>query len=192
MRDCFANDRSETIRGRHPRPRASSLNGENVLLIRAATPTDGLAVMRIFNQAVLDTTAVWSDHPSDLSAREEWIASRSIKGLPVIVCEIDYRIVGFAALSDFRPLDGYQFTKEDSVFVDVNFHRRGIGRALLTSLLQEAHQIKAHAIVAAIDAENLPSIALHSSLGFREVGKLPQVGRKFGKWLDLVYMQILV
>jgi phosphinothricin acetyltransferase len=161
------------------------------LLIRDATLDDAMEILGIFNQAVLETTAVWSDQPSDLSGREEMIGSRIIKGLPVIVGELDRKIVGYALLSDFRPLNGYQHTKENSIFVDVNFHRRGIGRALLTSLLQRAEHINIHAVVAAIDSTNSSSIALHSSLGFREVGKLPQVGRKFGKWLDLIYMQIV-
>ncbi len=162
------------------------------ILIREATPSDAAAILPIFNQAILETTAVWSDQPSDLSGREEWIHTRIANNLPVLVCEMDGRIAGYASLSDFRSLNGYRHTKENSVFVDTSQHRRGIGRALMTSLLQKAREIDTHAVVAAIDATNFSSIALHNSLGFRKVGKLPQVGRKFGTWLDLIYMQILL
>jgi len=160
--------------------------------IRDATLSDAIAILPIFNQAVLETTAVWSDQPSDLAGREEWIRARISKNLPVLVCEADDAILGYAALSDFRPLDGYRSTKENSVFVDITQHRRGIGRALMTSLLQRAQQIEAHAVIAAIDSANAASISLHDSFGFTEVGRLPQVGRKFGNWLDLIYMQKLL
>lgn len=160
--------------------------------IRDATPSDAAAILPIFNQAVLETTAVWSDQPSDLAGREEWIRARVSKNLPVLVCEAEGAILGYAALSDFRPLDGYKSTKENSVFVDITQHRRGIGRALMTVLLQRAQQIEAHAVVAAIDSTNAASISLHDSFGFTEVGRLPQVGRKFGNWLDLIYMQKLL
>lgn len=160
--------------------------------IRDATPSDAGAILPIFNQAVLETTAVWSNQPSDLAGREEWIRTRISKDLPVLVCEADGMILGYAALSDFRPLDGYKHTKENSVFVEITQHRRGIGRALMISLLQRARQIDAHAVVAAIDSTNAASISLHNSFGFTEVGRLPQVGKKFGKWLDLVYMQKLL
>lgn len=160
------------------------------LLIRKATLSDAAAILPIFNQAVLETTAVWSDQPSDLLGREEWINIRIEKNLPVIICELDGKVAGYAALSDFRPLDGYRHTKENSVFVDNTLHRRGIGRALMVSLLQRAQQCNVHAVVAAIDAANGASISLHSSLGFKQVGRLPQVGRKYDRWLDLIYMQM--
>jgi phosphinothricin acetyltransferase len=160
--------------------------------LRDAALSDAAAILPIFNQAVMETTAVWSDKLSDLTEREEWIRTRIAQRLPVIVCEIDNRVVGYASLSDFRTLDGYRYTKETSVFVETTQHRRGIGRALVMSLLQKAHQIDAHAIVAAIDANNAASIALHESLGFREAGRLRQLGRKFDSWLDLIYMQILL
>ena len=98
-------------------------------------------------------------------------------------------VVGFASFGDFRPFPGYRHTVENSVYVDERHHRAGIGRSLVTALIERATTLNKHAMIAGIDAANTGSIGLHASLGFIEVARMPEVGCKFGRWLDLVLMQ---
>lgn len=98
-------------------------------------------------------------------------------------------VVGFASFDDFRPFPGYRHTVENSVYVDERHHRLGIGRSLVAALIERATAMNKHAMIAGIDAVNAASIALHASLGFAEVARMPEVGCKFGRWLDLVFMQ---
>lgn len=158
--------------------------------IRDALPADAAAILPIYNHAVSSTTAIWNDAESDLAGREAWLAARAAAGFPVLVAEVDGAVVGYASFGDFRAWDGYRFTVEHSVYVDPARHRGGIGRALLASLIERARATGKHAMIAGIEAGNGGSLALHHALGFREVGRLPQVGAKFGRWLDLVFLQL--
>jgi phosphinothricin acetyltransferase len=97
--------------------------------------------------------------------------------------------VGFASFGDFRPFPGYRHTVENSVYVDERHHRLGVGRSLLAALIERATALDKHVMIAGIEAANAASINLHASLGFVEVGRMPEVGCKFGRWLDLVFMQ---
>ncbi len=162
------------------------------LVIRDAAADDADAVLAIYNQAVAETTAVWNETPSDLAGRAAWIAARQGAGYPVLIAEKARRVVGYASFGDFRPFDGYRHTVESSVYVAPDAHRQGVGRALLEALIRRARAMDKHAVVAGIEAGNLASLRLHATAGFVEVGRLPQVGRKFGRWLDLVFMQRLV
>ncbi|MEO6340051.1 MAG: N-acetyltransferase family protein, partial [Caulobacteraceae bacterium] len=110
-------------------------------------------------------------------------------GYPLLVAEWEGRVVGYASFGDFRPFQGYRHTVENSVYVAPDAHRRGVGRVLMEALIHRARAMGKHVMVAGIEAENLASIRLHAAAGFVEVGRLPQVGRKFGRWLDLVFMQ---
>ncbi len=160
------------------------------LSIRDATPADAAAILPIHNHAVRETTAIWNEGESDLAGREAWLAARAAAGFPVLVAEIDGTVAGYASFGEFRAWDGYRFTVEHSVYVDPSRHRSGVGRALLEALVERARAMGKHAMIAGIEASNEGSIALHRSLGFVEVGRLPQVGAKFGRWLDLVFLQL--
>lgn len=160
------------------------------LLIRDAVPADAVAILSIYNHAVLETTAIWNDAASDLAGREAWLSARQAAGFPVLVAEIDGVVAGFASFGDFRAWEGYRFTVEHSVYVAPDRHRAGIGRALLAALIERALAAGKHAMIGGIEAGNTASIRLHEALGFREVGRLPQVGAKFGRWLDLVFLQL--
>ncbi|MBS0479824.1 MAG: N-acetyltransferase [Proteobacteria bacterium] len=162
------------------------------LIIRDAVPADGAGILSMYNVAVAETTAIFDTRLSDLAGREAWLAKRRNDGFPVLAAEIDGTIAGFASFGEFRMWDGYRLTVEHSIYVDPARHRRGIGRALLTALIERARVAGKHAMVAGIAAENVGSIALHRALGFREVGRLPQVAAKFGRWLDLVFLQLLL
>jgi len=159
------------------------------LIVRDATLEDAADIFTIYNFAAINTTAVWTDGPADLSSRREWISARQEAGYPVLVAMRGRDVVGFASFGDFRPFPGYRHTVENSVYVDERHHRLGIGRSLLAALIERATALDKHVMIAGIEAANAASINLHASLGFVEVGRMPEVGCKFGRWLDLVFMQ---
>lgn len=159
------------------------------LIVRDATLEDAEDILTIYNFAAINTTAVWTDGPADLDSRREWIRARREAGYPVLVAMKGRDVVGFASFGDFRPFPGYRHTVENSVYVDARHHRLGIGRSLLAALIERATALNKHAMIAGIEAANAGSIGLHASLGFTEVGRMPEVGCKFGRWLDLVFMQ---
>lgn len=159
------------------------------LIVRDATLDDAADILAIYNFAALNTTAVWTDGPSDLEARREWIRARQQAGYPVLVATSGGSVAGFASFGDFRPFPGYRHTVENSVYVDPHRHRLGVGRSLMSALIARAEAMKKHTMIAGIEAANIASIALHASLGFTEVARMPEVGCKFGRWLDLVLMQ---
>ena len=161
-------------------------------VIRAATDADLPAILAILNEAIANTTAVWSLAPTTLEQRRAWMADRRAKGMPVLVSELDSAVVGFASYGEFRPWEGYKHTVEHSIYVNSAVRGRGIGRGLLAALLDDARRNGKHTIVAGIEAENTASIRLHAGFGFVEAGRLRQVGRKFDRWLDLLFMQKLL
>jgi len=157
--------------------------------IREATPADATAILPIYNHAVRETTSVWTEAESDVDGRREWLEARRALGYPVLVAEHEGAIAGFASFGDFRPWPGYRHTVENSVYVAPALHRRGLGRELMEALIARAQHLGKHAMIAGIEASNTASLRLHASVGFVEVARMPQVGCKFGRWLDLVLMQ---
>jgi phosphinothricin acetyltransferase len=160
--------------------------------IREACETDALGILRIYNDAVLHTTAIWNEQPSSPQARLAWLAERRQSGFPVLVAIEGTDVLGYASFGAFRPWDGYRHTVEHSVYVDRAARRGGIGRALVEALIGHARATDKHVMVAGIEAANEPSLKLHARLGFAEVGHLKSVGRKFDRWLDLVFMQLML
>lgn len=151
------------------------------------------AVAAIYNHAVIHTTAIWNDTPVDAANRRDWLAGRVGQGYPVLVAVDDVGLVlGYASLGDWRAFDGYRHTVEHSVYVHPDRHGGGIGKALMLALIDEARALGKHIMVAGIEAGNTGSIRLHEKLGFRQTGFLPQVGVKFGRWLDLAFLQLLL
>ncbi len=162
------------------------------IIIRDATALDMEAVATIYNDAVTKTTAIWNNALVDAENRRGWLEDRLAKGYPVLVAADSENIVcGYAALGPFRAFDGYKYTSELSLYVRNGQRGRGIGHMLLRTLIERGKRQGFHALIAAIEANNLPSMKLHHALGFQQVGLLPQVGRKFERWLDLVLMQYL-
>jgi phosphinothricin acetyltransferase len=160
--------------------------------IRDLEDADIGAMTAIYNDAVVNTTAIWNDTIVDIENRRAWVAARKSLGYPVLVADIDGVVAGYATFADFRAFDGYRFTVEHSIYVDQSFRRRGIARALLPALIDRARAIGKHVLLGAIASDNDASIRLHSDAGFVEVGRLPEVGRKFDRWLDLVFMQLVL
>jgi phosphinothricin acetyltransferase len=160
--------------------------------IRDATEADLPRILEITNEAIANTTAVWSLAPATLETRKTWLLDRRGRGFPVLVADRHGAVLGFASYGDFRPWDGYQHTVEHSLYVHPEAQGRGMGRALLAALVGRAEAQGKHAMVAGIEAGNAASIALHRRAGFEEAGLLRKVGRKFGRWLDLLFMQKLL
>ncbi|MCX4098678.1 GNAT family N-acetyltransferase [Nocardia sp. alder85J] len=159
--------------------------------IRDAREDDLPAILAIHNDNIAVSTAIWDDQQVGLDERLAWWKSRTAAGHPVLVAEVDGRVAGYASYGQFRPKIGYRHSVENSVYVADAFHRRGIATALLAELVERARLSgTAHAVIAAIESTNTVSIALHEKFGFRTVGVMPEVGRKFDRWLDLTLMQL--
>lgn len=148
-------------------------------------------VTAIYNQAVRETFAIWSETETTVDQRRGWLNLRQADDFPVLVAIDPARpaeVLGYGSFGSFRDFPGYAGTVEHSVYVTPSAHRSGIGRALLTALIAEAEKRDLSAMVGGIDASNIASLALHQSMGFEEQGRLKGVGRKFGRPLDLVFM----
>jgi phosphinothricin acetyltransferase len=159
--------------------------------IRAAGAGDIGGILAIYNDAVANTTAIWNGTPVDAANRAAWLAERERQGYPVLVAaDADGAVLGYASFGDWRAFDGYRHTVEHSVYVRRDRRGAGVGRALMAALIERARALGKHVMVAAIEAENAASIRLHQALGFAPVGHLPQVGTKFGRWLDLAFLQL--
>lgn len=158
--------------------------------LRDATPADLPAILAIYNHAVAETTAIWNETLVDLDNRKAWYDLRQARGFPILVAEVGGKIAGYASYGDWRPFDGFRHSVEHSVYVEKDFYGRGLGKALMTALIERARAGKIHVMIAAIEAGNTGSIALHKSLGFRLVGTHHEVGQKFGRWLDLTMMEL--
>ena len=161
------------------------------MLIRDAKDHDIEAITAIYNAAVLHTTAIWNETVVDEANRKTWHADRLRLGYPVLVA-VDEQgaVVGYASFGDWRAFEGYRHTVEHSVYVREDQQGKGIGKQLMHALIDRARKIGKHAMIAGIEAENVASIRLHRSLGFEDGGTLKQVGTKFGRWLDLTFLQL--
>ena len=160
--------------------------------VRDAIEADLPAILAIINEATLNTTAVWGITPTTLEARRAWWQERTEAGFPVLIAAEGDAVLGFASYGSFRPWEGYKHTVEHSVYVDAAARGKGVGRALLAALIARATASDKHVMIAGIDASNSVSIRLHAAFGFTEAGTLRQVGRKFDRWLDLLFMQRLL
>ena len=163
------------------------------LIVRDATPADLPAVLYIYNDAVSNTTAIWNETPVDLANRQAWFDLRATQGYPILVAEnADGAVVGYASFGDWRPFEGFRHTVEHSVYIHPDQRGQGIGPRLMTALIERARACDKHVMVAAIESGNQASIRLHERLGFITTGQMPQVGIKFGRWLDLTFMQLML
>jgi len=160
--------------------------------IGEATEADLPAILAINNLAVAETTASWNYAPASLESRKTWFAGMTARADPVLVARRGGEVVGYAYWGPYRPADGYLYTVENSVYVRKDQHGRGVGRLLMLELIERARAKGLHAIVAGIGAENTGSIAFHARLGFVEYARMPEVGAKFGRWMDLVLMQLML
>jgi len=160
--------------------------------ISAAARAQLPEIRDIYNEVIRNSTAVFSDVEVTLEDREAWFDAKRTAGFPVLVAVEPAGVVGFGTFGEFRTWPGYRYSVEHSVHVRADCRGRGVGRALVQALLQEAARMQKHVMIAGIDAQNVTSIALHEKLGFQAAGELKEVGFKFGRWLDLKFMQRLI
>lgn len=156
--------------------------------IRVARRDDCPAINDILNHYVATTTATFLTEPQALDERYDWFDGRRASH-PVLVAEIDRQIVGWAALSTFRVRPAYSHTAEVGVYVHHDFHRRGIGRRLIDDIVARGRDAGLHVIVGGCCSESTASLALLEACGFQRVAHFHEVGFKFGRWLDVIFLQ---
>jgi phosphinothricin acetyltransferase len=148
-------------------------------------------ITQIYNDAILNTTATFDSCPRTMEEQEEWLGEHDEKQ-PVLVAIIDGEVVGWGSLSSHNDRCCYQNTVEDSVYIKKGHRGGGIGTKILEALVVVARKSGHHVIIARIDAGNDASIRMHRRAGFEEVGRLHEVGFKFGRWLDVIFMELLL
>lgn len=163
-----------------------------MLQVRDAREEDLAGVLAIYNDVIATTTAIYRDDPATLEDRREWWQARAALGYPVLVAVEEGEVVGFASFGDFRASPGYRYTVEHSVHVRAGRRGSGLGQALMQPLIARARALGKHVMMAGVDADNAGSIRFHERLGFERVGRLREVGFKFGRRLDLVFLQRLL
>jgi len=157
--------------------------------IRNAAEHDIPGILDIYNEVIATSTAVYSFTPVTLEDRVQWWQARVAKGFPVLVATDASGVLGFATFADFRAWPGYRHTVEHSVHVRADMRGHGVGSSLVKALFPRAEALGMHVMIAGVDAANLPSIRFHERLGFQQAGQLREVGWKFERWLDLVFLQ---
>ncbi len=157
--------------------------------INDATEADLAGIVAIYNEVIATSTAIYSYEPVTLIERHEWWRARVALGYPVLVARDATGVLGVTTFGDFRAWPGYRFTVEHSVHVRAECRGRGMGTQLLQALLPRAAACNKHMMIAGVDAANAASIRFHERLGFTQAGHLREVGYKFDRWLDLVFLQ---
>jgi phosphinothricin acetyltransferase len=160
--------------------------------IRPAKTQDVPFITAVYNESILKSTASFRYSPVTLEERTKWLCKKEEDNFAVLVAEKGDALQGFASLAPFRLGEGYRYTVEHSVYVSSQHQRQGVAKCLLKALIQNAKKNKMHNMVAGIDTSNIASHSLHRSLGFQECGTLHQVGKKFGKWLDLTFYSLIL
>jgi L-amino acid N-acyltransferase len=159
--------------------------------VREAELGDLDAILAIYNEAVIHTTATYDYEPRTREAQAQWFEAKRAQRLPVLVALKAGTVCGFASYGPFRPWAAYLYTVENSLYVAPEHRGRGVGTAILGPLLEIARSRRLHAMVAGIDAANTASLKLHAKFGFEEVAHFREVGWKFERWLDLVFLERL-
>ena len=161
------------------------------MIIRHACAGDLGAINDIYNHYVSSSTCTWQYAPMPADERRAWLEAHDAEH-PITVAVLDGEIVGFGSLKMYNRREGYRFTVENTVYVRHDRHRRGVGRALVADLIERARAAGHRSIIASISADQDASVALHRAAGFVEVGRMKELGVKFGTWLDCVYLQKLL
>jgi len=161
-------------------------------MIRKATRDDLPAILAIYNDAILHTTAIYDYTPHTLDERTRWFEQLRSAGYPLFVAEEKDQIAGFADYGSFRNWPAYKYTVEHSIYVHPAFRRQGIARKLMQALIADAEKHEYITMIAGIDSQNEGSIHLHEILGFIRTGTIHKAGYKFGRWLDLVFYQLML
>ncbi len=162
---------------------------DNAPCLRPAVLADAAAISAIYNHYVLHSTCTFREEPETVAERECWLAEHISPHVAIVAEESDGTIAGWASLSRFHERSAYRFTAEDSVYLRDDRRGRGLGTHLLAELMASARQGGFRCVIASITAEQEASLALHRRFGFTDAARLRHVGLKFGRWLDVVYLQ---
>lgn len=160
--------------------------------IRPYQIEDTQAILEIINHSILHSTALYDYSIRTYEHQKSLLEEKINKNFPVIVAEVEDKVIGFGMYSEFRFREAYQFTVEHSVYVDENYQGNGIGKLLLERLIAIAKEQNLHTMIGVIDSENQDSIEFHKKFGFKTVGIINESGYKFDRWLNSVFMQLIL
>lgn len=160
--------------------------------IRFFEINDTHAILDIINYNIINSTALYDYKTRDFETQKKILEDKINKGFPVIVAESQGKVIGFGMYSEFRLREAYKFTVEHSVYVALNEMGKGVGKLLLLKLIELAKAQGMHTMIGVIDSENKSSIRFHEQFGFKTVGIIKESGYKFDRWLDSVFMQLLL
>jgi phosphinothricin acetyltransferase len=159
-------------------------------MIREATEKDLIDILTIYNDAILNTTAIYTYKTHTIENRIQWYEKKKQDGQPLLVVEKDGKVVAFATYGPFRPYPAFKYTIEHSIYVHKDYRNLGFGKLLLKELINIADKEEYATMVACIDSLNENSIKIHEKFGFKYSGTVTKAGFKFNKWLDLVFYQL--
>lgn len=159
-------------------------------MIRQATAADVKEILEIFNDNILNSTAIYMYKEQTLEQRMAWFEGKQQAGEPLFVFEDNGQVAGYATYGSFRPYPAFHYTVEHSVYVHKNHYQKGIASKLMRKLIEHARENEVKTMVACIDQENIASVRIHEKLGFTYSGTIRNAGYKFERWLDLVFYQL--
>lgn len=152
-----------------------------------------VSVLDILNEAIVNSTALYDYNPRTIASMEMWFSVKAKHNFPIVGCvSDDGKLLGFASFGTFRAWPAYKYTVEHSVYIHKEHRGSGIGSSLMKRLIEIAREQQYHSLIGGVDVSNAASVALHEKLGFRLAGTLPQIGFKFGRWLDVAFYQLLL
>jgi phosphinothricin acetyltransferase len=157
--------------------------------VRPAISDDVPAILAIYNEAVLTTTASADIAAESLENRTDWFHTLTTTGFPVVVAEEEGCVLGWGSLKPYNPRPGYRFTTENSVYIAEAARGRGVGKVILADLLRRAGELPVRSVIAGISGDNEASLRLHRSFGFKDAGTLEGLVFKFDQWIDVVYLR---
>ncbi len=160
--------------------------------IRNAEKKDLPIILEIMNEAILNTTAIYDYKSRDEAYLEAWFTKKQADNMPVLVYDLEGNAVAYGTFGVFRAWEAYKFSVEHSIYVHVNHQGKGIGKKLLVALIEAAKTGGFHTMIAGVDASNQKSCDFHAQFGFVEAGRIKDAGYKFDRWLDLVFMQLIL
>ena len=160
--------------------------------VRYATENDLPQMLEIYNEIIANNTAIFQYDPHTLEDRRAWFAAKQKDGFPVFVAEENSVIAGYSTIGPFRNWQAYRYSVENSVYVKAGYRGRGISKLLMQPLIDAAREMGMHTVIAGVVADNAASLALHRQFGFIEVAHFKEAGYKFGRWLDLKFLQLMI